>query len=52
MVGRVGRMIGLLEMRAAYRRRAGFFELIKIQAQIVDRHLGGLIGFGRVAASR
>ena len=29
------------------RRRSGLFEMIEIQAQIVDRHLGGLIGFHR-----
>ena len=45
--GRIGRMIGLLEMRIADRRRSGLFELIEIQAQIVDRHLGGLIGLHR-----
>ena len=40
-------MIGLFEMRAAYRRRTGCFELIEIETQIVDRHLGGLIGLCR-----
>jgi hypothetical protein len=37
-------MIGLREVRVADRRRSGRFELLQIQTQIVDGHLGGLIG--------
>ncbi len=41
-------MIGLLEPRDADRSGGRIcFEMIEIEAQIVDRHLGGLIGFVR-----
>src|ERR1700675_3839871 len=36
-------MVGLFEARDADRSGGGFFQMIEIEAQIVDRYLGGLV---------